>query len=78
MKSLQKIELTAKQKKFIDNLVFNAYTQGFRDGFARSGKQFNGISGMLKSKDFEEISNFASESFMKDNEEFFKQYYKIK
>lgn len=77
MKNLKKLDLTKEQKKFIDNLVKNAYSQGFLDGFKISGKSFNAISGMLKSKDFEDISKLEAERFMKDNEELFSKHYKL-
>jgi hypothetical protein len=73
-----KIEFTQEQKEFIDSLVKNAYIQGHQDGFKISGKHFNGISGMLDSVDFKDITKIQVDNYMLSNEEFFSQFYKIK
>ncbi len=78
MGQFTKIQFTKEQKEFIDSLVKNAYSQGHEDGFRISGKHFNGISGMLQSVDFKEITKTQADNFMLSNEEFFSQYYKIK
>jgi hypothetical protein len=78
MAQFNKITFTKEQKKFIDSLVKNAYIQGHNDGFSVSGKHFNGISGMLDSVDFKEITQTQADHYMVSNEEFFSQFYKIK
>jgi hypothetical protein len=78
MKTLYKLKLTGKQKRLIDNLIRNAYAQGHQDGFGVSGKHFNGISGMLKSTEFNELTITEADKYMAANEELFRNYYTIK
>jgi hypothetical protein len=71
----KKIQLTNKEKEFIDSCIRNAYQEGFREGFGISGKQFNGMSGFLDSVDVKNLGIISCANYMVDHNEFFKSHY---